>query len=332
MAETQNAFVLRISPSNQDLVPEALKKDQLIIGWAEARGLLNMKLTWPEFRQIVKDVYYSNDSTFHRAGADAGNMWRFIREMSRLDLVVIPHGPHFYVGVIAGEAFYDESKVSKDSAYRRPVKWVNKRKPIPRSQARAALISRMKAYQTCVGARDLIDDIKEAVRSSSDRGPQTFEEDLRRRLKKEALEEIRSGRIDSYGFERLIESVLVSLGASETSVIPRQNDKGADLVASFLIAQTSKVVLAVQAKHYQPKPPIGRNVIEQLLSGMQAESADLGWVVTSGTFSSEARQFAEELQLERGIRIELVDGEQLASLVIEAGFKSVPLRLEVSRR
>ena len=321
--EHQRAFVLRISPSRIDRVHEALKKNQLIIGWAHARGLLNRKLNWTEFRQIIKNTYCANDPDFYKAGADAGNMWRFIREMNRGDLVIVPHGSGFYVGVVQGDAFYDESKITEDSGYRRPVKWVNKNKPIPRNNARAALISRMKAYQTCVYADDLIADIKEVVRSSSENKKKSFSDDLQKRLRKETLDEIRSGRMDSFGFERLINSVLISLGANETTIVPRQNDKGADLIASFMIANTSKFVLAVQAKHYQPKPPVLPDVVEQLLRGMKAESADIGWIVTSGTFSNETIEYVQKLHDDRGIRIDLIDGDQLASLVLEAGFKNI---------
>jgi restriction system protein len=181
----------------------------------------------------------------------------------------------------------------------------------------------MKAYQTCVHADDLISDIKAVVRSSSEGKPKSFSDDLQKRLRKETLDEIRSGKMDSYRFEHLIKSILDSLGANETTIIPRQNDKGADLVASFIIANTSKLVVAVQAKHFSPKPPVGPNVVDQLLGGMEAESADIGWIVTSGTFSKEAIKYVEQLHTDRGIRIDLIDGDQLASLLLEAGFKNI---------
>lgn len=37
----QQAFVLRISPSRIDRVAEALTSNQIIIGWAKAKGLLD---------------------------------------------------------------------------------------------------------------------------------------------------------------------------------------------------------------------------------------------------------------------------------------------------
>ncbi len=74
ISEQQRAFVLRIVPSQIDRIHEALKKNQLIIGWAEAPGLLNKKLTWSEFRQIIKNTYHAKEPDFHKAGAEGGNM------------------------------------------------------------------------------------------------------------------------------------------------------------------------------------------------------------------------------------------------------------------
>ena len=106
----QAAFVLRIAPSGIDKVPEALHENEIIIGWAYADGLLNSKLDWEQFREILNKAYYSKEPTLRKAGAAAGNMWRFIREMKSDDLVVVPHGREFYVAKISGPATYDPQK------------------------------------------------------------------------------------------------------------------------------------------------------------------------------------------------------------------------------
>ncbi|MBV9122791.1 MAG: restriction endonuclease, partial [Planctomycetes bacterium] len=149
-----------------------------------------------------------------------------------------------------------------------------------------------------------------------------FENDLRSRLIKETLEEIQYGRINDRGFEKLVASILRGLGAEDEPVIkPRQLDKGADIIAHFRIANTFPFTLAVQAKHYQPGKPIGKGVVETLRDGMEEENADLGWVATSGTFSPEAQDFANRL-CEEGIKVELLDGEDLAALIVENGLKA----------
>jgi restriction endonuclease Mrr len=138
---------------------------------------------------------------------------------------------------------------------------------------------------------------------------------------REVLDELRSGRIESYGFERLIQTVLMGLGALEARIIARSKDKGADIVALFRVAGTFQQIVAVQAKHWQPEPPVGADVVEQLIRGIEAESANLGMVVTSGSISREAIERAEKYFEEKGIRIELMDGEQFSKLVVEFGIK-----------
>ncbi|WNK19589.1 restriction endonuclease [Halomonas piscis] len=306
------AFVLRVAPSEIDRVPEALEFNQIIIGWANADGLLDKALDWVGFREIVRATYYRDDKTLHRAGAAAGHLWRFIREMEAGDLVVVPYGSEFYLAEVAGEAIYLQGKQSEDSAYRRPVKWLNTKQPIPRSYAKSALISRMKIQGTSALATDLLDEIRDCLDIATSGASPSFHSDLQASLITQALNELQKGRIDSFGFENLIKNLLQSLGAKEARVVPRSQDKGADVVATFLVAETFPLVVAVQAKHWQPEPPVDRQVIDQLVSGMEAESADLGMVITTGAFSDDAVRAANECLESVGRKIELVDGQQFA--------------------
>jgi predicted Mrr-cat superfamily restriction endonuclease len=319
---SQAGFVLRIAPGGQDKVPEALRSGQLIIGWAEAKGLLDLTLSWEDFREIVRQAYYADHPTLRKAGAAAGHLWRFIREMKPGDLVVVPYGAEFYVAEVSGPATYDPAKVDDDSAYRRAARWLNGGKPISRQLARSALLSRMKTQGTCADATDLLDEIRECLGLAERGQAPTFQTDLQARVIREVLAELRSGRIENFGFERLIQTVLRGLGAEEVRIVPRSEDKGADLLATFRVAGTFQQVVAVQAKHWQPEPPVSRDVVEQLIRGIEAESANLGMVVTSGSISDAAVQAAEQYFEEKGIRIELVDGEQFAKLMVEHGIRT----------
>jgi predicted Mrr-cat superfamily restriction endonuclease len=311
----QRAFVLRIAPNGKDLVPIALEDNDLIVGWATADGLLNENLNWVAFRRILYERFYAQDITQRRAGNATGYLWRFIREMKEGDFVVVPHHrSEFYVAEVIGPARYEMAKVSDDTAYRRAVRWLNSKRPIPRRLARAALQSRMKIQGTCADATDLLEEIRLALEAKT-----TFGEDLHKLLVKHTIIEIRTGKMDGGKFEKFVASLLEGLGASEVRLVPHSLDKGADIIASFRVAGAFQLIVAVQAKHYQPKPPVPKSVIEGLLRGMEAESADLGMVITSGTISDEAYKFAGQLYEEQGIKIEFVDGEQLSALVLEYG-------------
>ena len=144
-------------------MPEALASGELIIGWAEADGLLDPALTWEAFREIARRAYHADNPNLRKAGAAAGHLWRFIREMKPGDLVVVPHSSEFFVAEVSAPATYDRTKVGDDTAYRRGARWLNGAKPISRQLAKSALLSRTKTQGTCADATDLLDDIKECL-------------------------------------------------------------------------------------------------------------------------------------------------------------------------
>ena len=316
----KKGFVLRIAHV-KDGVSEALENDHLIIGWAKAEGLLDPKLEWKEFREIIHEEYYAADHHRRRAGQAGGHMWRFIRDMKKGDLVVVPHGSEFYVGEVACDAFYDESKVDEDSAYRRLVKWLNGKRPIPRKFAKSALVSRMKTRGTSADATDLVKEIEDYLTRAASGAAPSFETDLQSRLIEVTLDELRSGRMDGSRFERLLVAVMRRLGAVDTKIVPRSEDQGIDIYATFLVAGAFRQIVDIQAKHFQPEPPVGADVVRQLICGIEEdpERITLGMVITSGDFNPEAAAEAECYEEDKGIPIELVDGEQFAGLIVEHG-------------
>lgn len=316
---TQQAYVLRISPSGKDRVPEALATNQIIIGWSDAKGLLNENLSYQEFRAIIHNRYYFDEDNLRKAGSAAGNMWRFIKKMEKGDLIVVPYGPDFFVAKVIGDVIYSDSSISNYVSYRRPVKWLNSKQPISRSIAKSALISRMKTQGACTTATDLLEEIQECLEIAKAGDKPTFYSDLKKRLVEETLDEIITGRIDNYGFENLIRDVLKVLGATETRIVHRSIDQGADIIATFLVAGAIPQTVAVQAKHWRPDPPVSNDEMQQLLDGIEAEEANLGMLITSGTISDEVFETADEYFEETGVRIELIDGKHFAKLVVESG-------------
>ena len=118
--------------------------------------------------------------------------------------------------------------------------------------------------------------------------------------------------MENVGFERLIETVLRGLGAVDTKIVPKKKDKGIDIYATFLVAGAFRQFVGIQAKFFQPKPPVGADVVSQLTHGIEEgpEKVTLGMVITSGNFSPEAEAEAKRYEEDKGIPIELVAGEK----------------------
>jgi restriction system protein len=86
-----------------------------------------------------------------------------------------------------------------------------------------------------------------------------------------------------------------------------------------LIATKARQRLLIQCKHWKT-PQVGVSVVRELNGVVAARRADGGIVVTGGTFTKEARDFA------RGCRIRLIGGESLQQ-IIGAAQKNPSVRL-----
>lgn len=147
-------------------------------------GLLDDALEWVPFRSVVSETYYPDAPSLRKAGAAAGHLWRFIRDMKPGDYVVVPAcGGQFYVARIAGKAQQGEPT---GVGYWRHVEWLNGKQALDRQLASAALQSRMKIQGSTASASDLLSDIESVLadgRSIAAGEPApTFERDLRKAL------------------------------------------------------------------------------------------------------------------------------------------------------
>ena len=163
-------------------------------------------------------------------------------------------------------------KPDDDTSYRRAVEMVElQKKPISRDIARSALISRMKTQGTSADATDLLDEIKECLSLAGKGQKPKFESDLQARLIREVLAELQGGRMENFGFERLIAAVLSGLGAEEVRIIPRSPGQRCRYYRNLSSGvEFFQQVVDNQAKHWRPEPPVGRQVVEQLIRGMEA--------------------------------------------------------------
>jgi predicted Mrr-cat superfamily restriction endonuclease len=313
------AFILRLNPSENNHLSNALEKDEIMIGWSKAEGLLDLKLPWEEFRDKVKAGCYEEGDTSRSVGRGAGQIWCFLREMRPEDYVLVPSTGSFYVARVASEGpTYNAEYLDRDSAYRRKVVWLNEKKPIPRTYARAALVARMRSYGACTRASDLVSEIEEALsRTANGEAPEFFRE-LRSKWVKQTAEELLAGYMDSDRFEFFIRDLMMACGAKDARVVPRILDKGVDVLATFLVAGTFELRIAVQAKFWKKQlGALGSNVVEQLIEGIEAEEADLGIVITTGEVAPGAKEKARKHHEQGGVRIEFMDLQSLAAMVVE---------------
>jgi ribosomal protein S27AE len=114
--------------------------------------------------------------------------------------------------------------------------------------------------------------------------------------------------MDEYEFEELVADIWEQRGW-ETSVTTGSSDRGIDVIAEKSSPFTQKQL--IQAKRYSVGNKIGSPSIQQYSSLRHQEGdVDAVVVVTTSSFSSQAKRTAEDLN------VKLIDGTTLAGMII----------------
>jgi restriction system protein len=119
------------------------------------------------------------------------------------------------------------------------------------------------------------------------------------------------------GFERLAQRLLREADFDSVSVIGRSGDGGIDVVGVYRLGLVSFPVF-VQCKRYRGSVPVGA---VRDLRGAMTGRGDKGLLVTTGTFTAEARR---EATRDGAPPLELIDGDRLCDLLkhYELGVKT----------
>lgn len=329
-ADKNSAWIMRLKTGDGDVADLGLREGVLILGWSEIEGPEESEGYW-DFRDRVKSAYYSNDPTFRRAGRAASAIWQFSNEFREGDLVLVPLHKTFRIARITSEKSRYERHWGgqEDSAHTRSVEWIRDGHKYPRGEVRTELRRKLKYRGTIARVTEHSDEIDDVVRRSPDQLGPKFKATLRERMVATALEELREGYLEDYGFELLAQVVLEAMGVDDSNVIARKLDKGTDILAEYSIHGYLRSRVSIQVKHWDGVA--GKEPIDQLLRGMDRDGSSSGIVVTTATFSEDAREYVDEIgQGENaggGRTIELIDGDDLAGLIVDFGLERIPISI-----
>lgn len=135
-------------------------------------------------------------------------------------------------------------------------------------------------------------------------------------LTHDILERVRA--MSPTAFEHLVVDVLLAMGyggpAGRGTVTPASNDGGVDGIIDQDALGLSKIY--VQAKRYAKDNVVGRPALQSFVGALHGKATQ-GVFITSSSYTSDARGYAEELG--GGVSLVLIDGEHLARLMIKYG-------------
>ncbi len=139
---------------------------------------------------------------------------------------------------------------------------------------------------------------------------------LRGTLAQELLERIK-GCSPSF-FERLVVDLLVAMGYGGTrkdagQAIGQSGDEGIDGIIKE--DKLGLDAVYIQAKRWSRERTVGRPVVQAFMGSLAGQKARKGVLITTSQFSQDAREYINRIDT----KIVLIDGEELAQLMIDHG-------------
>lgn len=165
-------------------------------------------------------------------------------------------------------------------------------------------------------SKDKITESKETPEISAATPSEALEaayENLRDELAEELLNKLK--KVSPAFFERILVELLVKMGyggsrADAGKAIGRTGDGGIDGIIKE--DKLGLDVVYIQAKRWDDNP-VERPAVMQFAGALQAQKASKGIFITTSRFTDDARNYV----LQIGSKIVLIDGDQLANLMIE---------------
>jgi len=257
-----------------------------------------MAATFPSVKQGAIPVY-------------AGVVFRFLHEMKKGDLVVVPakRDRQIYIGKIVGDYEY----VPGDAAghvNQRKVEWL---KHLPRTAFSQGALYEIGSAVTLFAIRNYADEFRAALAGQTIAPPvnedetvvavtEDIEETTRDFILKQLAQELKG-----HPLAHFVAHVLQGMGF-RTRVAPEGPDGGIDIVAHKDALGFEPPIIKVQVKSTEGS--VGEPILKQLKGNLTGD--EKGLLVTLGTFTNQAISFARTVP-----NIRLIDGVQLVDLVLE---------------
>ena len=136
---------------------------------------------------------------------------------------------------------------------------------------------------------------------------------LQTKLVDDMLDNLKS--VDPYQFERIVLALLEKMGYGTGRQVGRSGDGGIDGVINQDPLGLEKVY--IQAKRWQNT--VGDPEIRNFSGSLMARGASKGVFITTSNFSGAARQTAQTISTGNQQLIRLINGQELARLMVEHG-------------
>ena len=271
----------------------ALKENLVTIGWNELPDLSEVK-TKDDLERLYWKTY--PDAKKMQAAAGIGQIWRFMHEIKKGDLVALPLKKQsiIAIGRVQDEA-YEYKEFAENVKHIRKVKWL---KNIPRSAFDQDLLYSFGAFMTVcqISRNDAENRVKKLLQKEDykdvDVTPEPAEEaiDIEQYSRDEIVKFI-GRKFKGHDLARLVEGVLHAQGYATLKSNPGP-DGGVDILAASgpLGFDNPKICIQVKSSSSQ----VDVKVLRELQGVMTKVRAEQGLLVSWGGFTNKAIQEARD--------------------------------------
>ncbi len=286
-----------------------LKGHCVALGWTKVGDLESLKPDREAFKVRVAEAYPEK-----KAGAipvDAGQLFRFLFEMKPGDLVVYPskRDRQVHLGRVEGAYKYDPSK-EPGYPHLHPVKWL---RSVPRTQFSQGALYEIGSAMSLFQIKNYADEYRAALEGQAAPPPVAQDESIP--LVAEEIEATTrdfilkrlAQELKGHALAEFVAHVLGTMGY-RTRVSPEGPDGGIDIMAHKDELGFEPPIIKVQVKSTEGS--IGDPIVSALYG--KVSGSEFGLLVTLGTFTAQARNFARSKS-----NLRLIDGEELVALVLQ---------------
>lgn len=286
-----------------------LKRGYVAIGWAKMGDLGTLAPDREAFKERLAQAY--PDTKPGAIPVNAGQMYRFVHEVQQGDIAVYPskRDRQVHLGRITGPYQYDP-KLEPGYPNLRPVEWV---RAIPRTKFSQGALYEIGSAMSLFQVKNYADEFIAALHGQP--LVPSVEEDETIAVVAADIEEMThdfilkrlAQELKGHPLARFVAHLLGAMGY-RTRVSPEGPDGGIDVIAHKDELGFEPPIIKVQVKSTEGN--IGSPDVQALYGTV--ESREHGLLVTLGSFTAQARNFARNKS-----NLRLIDGDELVDLILQ---------------
>lgn len=286
-----------------------LQKNVIAVGWVKTGDASKIKPNRDAYKAAYAQAYPDRNPV--AVPTMAGQLFRFVNEMQVGDLVAYPSRADRKIHLGRIESAYQHNpQLDEHFPHQRAVKWL---RDVPRTHFTQGALYEIGAALSLFQVKTYAEEFRAAAEGKSKTPPvdkdktipqvsENIEETTRDFIIKRLAQETKG-----HPFADFVAHLLTTMGF-RTRVSPEGVDGGVDIVAHKDELGFEPPIIKVQVKSTEGS--VGDPAVSALYG--KVESREHGLIVTLGTFTPPAKNFAKSKS-----NLRLIDGDELVRLIFE---------------